>query len=409
MCQTQSLWERLTGDFHYHRVPEPERWLRAAFRREAAAMREAKRLLEEPQSVALGRGSLDTPVVGKRTLVEVEMKGRGVPYAADVRTSTPVQDPLARPSPAAADLPFRAEVDDILGASLHVRVEKPEHGARGTGAALPRLEMISAAQSQAQAVQFRSEIGRDVSSDMDAAEMQELAAQGVIGSGDAMPHADAIARSFGPEFDISGLQAHVGGTAARANEVLGAHAYASGNRIAFASAPDLHTAAHEATHAVLQLRGIAPASGVGAKDDAFERHADAVADAVVAGRPAASLLAQMSGGAKVTGNSGLVGTSSVQLKRATSATPANPLSGKQHSNSALGGYEALLLEALTQGDAPVSEFENYARQMAERDLRTLLQRLRVTPPWSLIDLRRRSTRPPHRRTANALSTGSRKP
>lgn len=70
----------------------------------------------------------------------------------------------------------------------------------------------------------------------------------------------------------------------------------------------------------------------------------------------------------------------VQLKRASSSTQGKSPSAKQSSQSALSGYEDLLLEALTRGDAPVSEFENYARQIEdEQDLRVLLQRLSVTP------------------------------
>src|SRR5262249_9478644 len=76
---------------------------------------------------------------------------------------------------------------------------------------------------------------------------------------------------------------------------LGARAYAYGDRIAFASAPDLHTAAHEAAHVVQQRRGVALFSGIGSAGDAYEQHADAGADAVVAGRPAEWLLDGMAG------------------------------------------------------------------------------------------------------------------
>lgn len=96
-----------------------------------------------------------------------------------------------------------------------------------------------------------------------APNVHDVAAQGMSGSGDALPHADAIERSFGPEFDIRGLRAHIGGAAASAADALGAEAYASGSHIAFSRAPDVHTAAHEAAHAVLQQRGIAPAGGIG--------------------------------------------------------------------------------------------------------------------------------------------------
>ena len=41
-----------------------------------------------------------------------------------------------------------------------------------------------------------------------------------------------------------------GGVAADASEAIGAQAYATGNDVALESAPDLHTAAHEAAHVV---------------------------------------------------------------------------------------------------------------------------------------------------------------
>ena len=55
-------------------------------------------------------------------------------------------------------------------------------------------------------------------------------------------------------------------------------------------APDLHTAAHEAAHVVQQRAGVQLKSIDGGASDPYEQHADAVADAVVAGRSAESLL-----------------------------------------------------------------------------------------------------------------------
>ena len=83
--------------------------------------------------------------------------------------------------------------------------------------------------------------------------------------------------------DLGGISAHVGGAAAEACAALDARAYATGDRIAFASAPDLHTAAHEVTHVLQQRAGVALPGGVGAAGDTHERAADAIADAVVRG------------------------------------------------------------------------------------------------------------------------------
>ncbi|WP_233104110.1 DUF4157 domain-containing protein [Haliangium ochraceum] len=110
------------------------------------------------------------------------------------------------------------------------------------------------------------------------------------GSGGRLPHHELIQQSFGHAHDLSNVQAHVGGQAAAASADIGAQAYATGERIAFRDTPDLHTAAHEAAHVVQQRAGVSLSSGVGQAGDAYERHADAVADRVVRGESAAPLL-----------------------------------------------------------------------------------------------------------------------
>ncbi len=120
--------------------------------------------------------------------------------------------------------------------------------------------------------------------------VHEAAAAGVSGSGGALPHLEQIQAAFGPEHDVSGVRAHVGGPAATASEQIGARAYATGSNVAFQESPDLHTAAHEAAHVVQQRGGVQLKGGVGAEGDPHERHADGVADRVVRGEPAADLL-----------------------------------------------------------------------------------------------------------------------
>jgi|GEM_PF-5733797 len=119
--------------------------------------------------------------------------------------------------------------------------------------------------------------------------VQQAAATGVSGPASALPHGDAIQASFG-HHDVSGVRAHVGGAAADASEQMGAKAYATGDRVAFASQPDLHLAAHEAAHVVQQRGGVQLKGGVGQVGDAYEQQADAVADAVVRGESAEQLL-----------------------------------------------------------------------------------------------------------------------
>jgi hypothetical protein len=121
------------------------------------------------------------------------------------------------------------------------------------------------------------------------ANVHEAATAGLQGAPQRLPHADRIQQSFGAH-DINHIEAHVGGPAAPAAARMGATAYATGNAVAFHSAPDLHTAAHEAAHVVQQQRALPLSGGVGQVGDHHERHADAVAEAVVAGRSAAPLL-----------------------------------------------------------------------------------------------------------------------
>ncbi|HRC58892.1 MAG TPA: DUF4157 domain-containing protein, partial [Kofleriaceae bacterium] len=104
-----------------------------------------------------------------------------------------------------------------------------------------------------------------------------------------LPHLEAIQQSFG-RHDVGGVRSQVGGDAAQASQAIGAEAYATGDRVAFASAPSLHTAAHEAAHVIQQAAGVHLKDGLGEAGDSYEQHADAVADAVVAGRSAEGLL-----------------------------------------------------------------------------------------------------------------------
>jgi hypothetical protein len=63
--------------------------------------------------------------------------------------------------------------------------------------------------------------------------------------------------------------------------------------VAFAESPTLHTAAHEAAHVIQQRAGAATAQNAGRAGDQFERHADRVADTVVAGQSAEAALDEM--------------------------------------------------------------------------------------------------------------------
>jgi hypothetical protein len=120
------------------------------------------------------------------------------------------------------------------------------------------------------------------------------AEQGTSGSAGRLPYLDQIQRSFG-RHDVSSVRAYTDGNAAAGANAMGAEAYAVGDQVAFGGAPTLHTAAHEAAHVVQQRAGVSLKGGVGQAGDPYERHADAVADKVVRGESAESLLDEMAG------------------------------------------------------------------------------------------------------------------
>ena len=138
--QTQRLWEQLSNDPRYFLAQEPDQWVEQAFRQEAAAMRDAKRAAEQPDGgergaapeISIGKLTLVDQVygraplwprptaVGKRTLVEEVYGGKG-PMPTSIGKRTLVQDlpaPKASKAPVATELPFRAEVEALLGISL---------------------------------------------------------------------------------------------------------------------------------------------------------------------------------------------------------------------------------------------------------------------------------------------------
>ncbi len=114
-----------------------------------------------------------------------------------------------------------------------------------------------------------------------------IATRGIGGAGAPLPYLQQIQKHFGAH-DVTNVRAHAGEEAATASQQLGARAFAVGDNVAFAGEPDLHTAAHEAAHVVQQRAGVNDG-------DEAERHADEVADAVVAGDSAAPLLGSFAG------------------------------------------------------------------------------------------------------------------
>jgi hypothetical protein len=173
----------------------------------------------------------------------------------------------------------------------------------------------------------------------DGEAVQQAAAQGVAGTGGSLPYGDAIQRLFG-RHDIGGVEAHVGGPAATASRAIGAEAYAMGSKVAFASSPDLHTAAHEAAHVIQQRGGVQLKGGVGESGDVHEQHANAVADKVVQGQSAEALLDKYEGGGA---------SSAVQMQGATGSADAPDEPPPETRSEQRGQVLARLLEEWRAG------------------------------------------------------------
>ena len=182
------------------------------------------------------------------------------------------------------------------GSSGAVQQKKEAHAQPAPEEMEPGTFLADAAASPASAelaaVQAKSS---DSESRRGAERIHEAAALGTSGPGGALPYIDQIQRSFG-RHDVSHVQAHTDSQAATGARGMGAEAFTTGDHVAFAGAPSLHTAAHEAAHVVQQRAGVHLKGGVGESGDAYERHADAVAAEVVAGRSSESLLDQVAQG-----------------------------------------------------------------------------------------------------------------
>ncbi|MCB9561623.1 MAG: DUF4157 domain-containing protein [Kofleriaceae bacterium] len=184
-----------------------------------------------------------------------------------------------------------------------------------------------------------------------AADPHAVAATGVASASAPLPHLDVIQRSFGSH-DVSHVRASIGGAAAAASAALGAEAYATGDRVAFASSPSLHTAAHEAAHVVQQRAGVHLKGGLGEAGDTYEQHADAVADAVVRGDSAAPLLLGMlassaSADAALLQRKGS-GSSSVELARQSLGFAQLSFDQAEGARASAAAAEAFVLGATEQ-------------------------------------------------------------
>ncbi len=214
----------------------------------------------------------------------------------------------------------------------------------------------SAAAAQAEALREANERPVVQAKDGKApAGVQQAARKGVEGTGRALPHLGAIQQSFG-QHDVGDVQAHVGGAAADASDAMGAQAYATGNDVAFRAEPDLHTAAHEAAHVVQQRGGVQLKGGVGQSGDAYENHADRVADAVVRGESAEGLLDRHAGPTATA-----PAQAKTQMKKedgesgaSEAATQPNPHTGKVLKRGSRGAAVVFLQSKLIEAGASIT-------------------------------------------------------
>ena len=128
--QIYQLWDRLTDDVQFMLAPEPERWLFRMLQREGEAVAARRREKAEPEVPTLevgkltlveveleGKGPLRPVGVGKRTLVE-EVYGRGSRRAQRMGTGMQAHDASPRGASSADELPFQAEVEAIFRATF---------------------------------------------------------------------------------------------------------------------------------------------------------------------------------------------------------------------------------------------------------------------------------------------------
>ena len=112
--------------------------------------------------------------------------------------------------------------------------------------------------------------------------LAEIARARTTGSSVPLPFAAEIQASFG-RHRVLEVRAHLDARAAAAAATLGAKAFTSGDRVAFAGKPTLFTAAHEAAHVIQQRAGVRA-------EGHHEESANAVAARVVHGQSSESLL-----------------------------------------------------------------------------------------------------------------------
>ena len=203
---------------------------------------------------------------------------------------------LSSRAPAAADAaPGKQTLTESLGtfaaspASGTVQRKAAPHAAPAL-----HVEMSSVASSFASS---GSEVASQVGGSLPVVQRKsaaDVAEGGFAGAGHEIPHRKQMEQSF--NMDFGHVRAHSDSGAVQANNTLGSHAYAMGDRVAFkAASPTPALVAHELTHVVQQTQGPS-CKGAGGIDTSGEAEADAVESAVASGKPAHTALRSVPAG-----------------------------------------------------------------------------------------------------------------
>lgn len=187
--------------------------------------------------------------------------------------------------------------------------------------------------------------------------IHEAAKLGTSGLNMPLPYFDAIQRSFG-RHDISGVAAHTDTAASAAARTMAAAAFTTGDHVAFARRPSLHTAAHEVAHVIQQRGGIQLAGGVGTAGDRHEQHAEAVANLVVQGRSSEDLLDVYNPRTEDGGRAGAA--PQMKAERGMTATQGSAVQMKSLP-TAYGTFEDVYYGKITNADDKEIGCEMYVR------------------------------------------------
>ena len=212
-----------------------------------------------------GFGTLASQSAGGQQMSKLEEKDRQgkVQFQEEDEIQTKFQFQEQEKEDVQTKLQFKEKEEEDVQAKLQFKEQEEEEQA-----AQPKLEPVSTRSARL---------------------IRSVAGSGFRGSPGAYPFQHRIQVAFG-RHDISNVKAFSDAAAEKANRRLGSLAYASREKVAFRGYPDLHTATHEAAHVIQQRQGVQLKEGTGRKGDAYERHADAVADRVVQGKSAQDLL-----------------------------------------------------------------------------------------------------------------------